>query len=180
MIHTQIVGGTGIAPAHQLLSSCFSKSDTDRDAKVPRFKLLYAAPTIESLSLLPELRRLQHRAQDKLDVQLLVESDTDTTALSRIRKLVGMDNVVQAHGLPVTVGRRIRPADLKAQLSSVVSRRAILVCGPEPMVATIAGPRKLDIIGLDGKPVGGVRSKTPLGGYLGGIRGVRPEQVFRL
>lgn len=85
-----IVGGTGITTAHQLLTNVLDAPGLAQRVP-PRFRVLYAAQTPDSLQLVPELLRLRDEHPDLVQLALWVES---------IRQTSGMLNSVHAQSLP--------------------------------------------------------------------------------
>ncbi|CAO1614305.1 unnamed protein product [Jaminaea pallidilutea] len=191
-----IVGGTGIAPAHQLLESALASSAANA-ALAPRFKLLYAAPSTSSLLLLPELQELKRQHPDKLDVHLWAEKREESPGswLSGLLTSVAEKGGVKSGSgtsFSVKTGR-IQQADLKQLLkqqsnegpraddgSADPIRRAILVCGPEGMVNAIAGPRQVVIVDEKGNRSVAASQSAPLAGLLAQIEGVKKDEVVRL
>lgn len=170
-----IVGGTGVAPAYQLINSTLSKAaaaTSPTSTSTPKFRLLYAAASPSSFLLLPELKALQESHPDRLQIGLFVERDetpaADGLGLGRVLGLGGQRSV---GGFKATTGR-IGQRDIANALSASspdTPRRAILVCGPNGMVDAIAGPRSAD-----------GRSQGPLGGVLAKIEGVKRGEVWKL
>lgn len=203
-----IAGGTGISPAYQLLSSILASSRADLDppqparpmpppsttspieqqTSLPRFTLLYAAPSPSSLLLLPELKALQEAHPERLSIQLWTEqraadNTSDTAEESSLPAVVAklgrlIPNLPglgpkEIEGLPLHTGR-LSLNDLKKRLpypsTESTKRRAILIAGPEAMVESIAGPSRT----ADGQRQG------PLGGHLKQIDGVKQGEVWKL
>ncbi|CAO1624533.1 unnamed protein product [Parajaminaea phylloscopi] len=98
-----IVGGTGVAPAHQLLSARFGG---EAPLPGPRIKLLYAANSPSSFLLLPELRDLRDRSED---FRTSVIPPTTTTKMAPAKSA----------GVPATV-----PADASALANSAGAQAA--------------------------------------------------------
>ncbi|CAO1636429.1 unnamed protein product [Sympodiomycopsis kandeliae] len=169
-----IVGGTGIAPAYQLINSTLKKQSSEvLEDSGPRFRLLYAAPSPSSFLLLPELKQLQESHPERLQIGLWVERDESPAADGiGLGRMLGLGGQRSIGGLKALTGR-IGEKDLNQSLGPIAydgqHRRAILVCGPEPMVQAIAGPRAID-----------GRSQGPLGGILGKIPGVERGEVWKL
>lgn len=188
---SQIVGGTGIAPAYQLISSILTVPATAGSAVTagteaaasPSIKLLYASARPSSFLLLPELQALQEANLGRLDVSLFSEEGLGEgkTWSSIIKGRLGVRGSGQVGGLPTLQGR-IQLADLQKGLStSSVSTeqgsggaegRAILVIGTEGMVESMAGRR--------GMTREGRVTQGRLGGLLSQVSGVREQEVWKL
>ncbi|WFD26860.1 cytochrome-b5 reductase [Malassezia nana] len=67
-----LVAGTGVTTAHQLLSNVFDSGAIT--PTTPRITVLYAAPTMDSLQLIPELNRYQKKFASHVSVRAYVES----------------------------------------------------------------------------------------------------------
>ncbi|KAF8272519.1 hypothetical protein EI94DRAFT_1769779 [Lactarius quietus] len=135
-----ISGGTGFSPFHQLL---FRHLLPHRDNPVDdrtRFTLLHASRSSAELPPLPILQPLIDFASahpDNLCVKLFVDRDAARVPESIARSLqVGrIDKRSIAHALGICEARWSN-GDEDIRKKNIL----VLVCGPEPMVAAIAGP----------------------------------------
>jgi NAD(P)H-flavin reductase len=166
------VGGTGITPAFQLLNTVFSSSNITRNAGsiiLPTFTILYGASKPSSLLLLPELVRLQKEFPDHIDIQLQVDQLDEATAQTISWPDWIMGRRLKLEGMEVQVGRideKAVKAALERSSKKETDSRRILVCGPDGMVAHIAGPKQ-------GKMQG------RLGGILSDLKCIE-EEVWKL
>ncbi|KAJ2081832.1 hypothetical protein H4R24_002039 [Coemansia sp. RSA 988] len=136
-----LAGGTGIAPMFQLITRVLSNPE-DASTKI---SLLYGSPSEPDIIYRKELDALAAQHPDRLCIQYLVD-----------------------HG-PSTVAKCARPdnAILAAFTGSFdFSKDIMLVCGPDPMLAAICGP----------KPIGS--NQGPLQGVLRDL-GFTKENVFK-
>ena len=177
-----IVGGTGIATAAQLVSSVMRAGLR----APPRISVLYAAPSLDAMQLVPELAEAQRRGvvdmylwTEKVEAQArgrLSAADgrmVDAEVVPRPRRRAwscGPGDVrtlrVGAEDIPLHTGR-IGVQDISALVEN--ARDAlVLVCGPDGFVSAIAGPRGRDLV-----------SQGALGGYLA-LLGFERAQVFKL
>jgi len=88
-----IVGGTGVTTAHQLLTNVLDAPSLAQRTP-PRFRVLYAAQTPDSLQLVPELLRLRDEHPDLVQLALWVE---------HIQQTSGTLNSVHTRSLPGTL-----------------------------------------------------------------------------
>ncbi|KIJ19971.1 cytochrome-b5 reductase [Paxillus involutus ATCC 200175] len=166
-----ISGGTGITPFYQLLHSIFRTHDTPFHG---RLTLLHGSRSLADLppsNMLDFLTTLSQQSPDKFELRLFVDSTGDssvTQSLSiesgRIGKSAIQDALRLTHSTPWW--RRIfQPSTA----TSVAPKRKVLVmiCGPEPMVNTIAGP------------YGRNYSQGEVGGILREL-GLQSQQVWKL
>ncbi|TDL29436.1 ferredoxin reductase-like protein [Rickenella mellea] len=147
-----ISGGTGFTPFYQLLYSHFLK----KESQIPHTtKLSLLHSSLNDGELPPQTLRnnLEHWRR---------ESDSLTTRLF-------VDNMGGSSTAADTVGRINRESiEFELRKSNIpLSKTLFLVCGPEPMINTIAGPRALD------------RTQGPVGGVLGAL-GCKSHQVWKL
>ncbi|KAJ2802967.1 hypothetical protein H4R20_003076 [Coemansia guatemalensis] len=136
-----LAGGTGIAPMFQLITRVLS-NPADNTTKI---SLLYGSPSESDIIYRKELDALAAQHTDRLSIQYLVDRG------------------------PATVAKRARPDNdtLAAFTRSFdCSKDIMLVCGPDPMLAAICGP----------KPIG--PSQGPLQGVLRDL-GFTKESVFK-
>jgi ferredoxin-NADP reductase len=168
----QIVGGTGITPAFQLLNTIFSTSSQALNTptkSLPKFTILYGASKPSSFLLLPELATLQREFPNLIDIRLQVDQLDNTTT----QKLTWMDRIrgksPQLEGMDVRVGRinaqSVRSALESSDKDKTASRR-ILVCGPDGMIAYVAGSKQ-------------GQQQGKLGGVLAGLD-CQEEEVWKL
>ncbi|KAG5518637.1 hypothetical protein PMAC_002606 [Pneumocystis sp. 'macacae'] len=116
-----IAGGTGIAPAYQLLSHVFK----DRDEHIPEFHLIYANRTPNEILLKEELDFLQRKHSKSLKITYFVD--------------VSLDNKVSDEYFV----RAINLQDLESAFPSSTHadpHTIVLVCGTDGFVSYIAGP----------------------------------------
>ncbi|KAK4055153.1 hypothetical protein OIV83_000433 [Microbotryomycetes sp. JL201] len=143
-----IVGGTGVTPAYQFLRSLPLSAST-------RVCIIYASPSPSQVLVKQELDQLV-AAHSNSSIRYLVDvmdNQPDQSAATR----------------QFSVGR-VSAEKLNAWIGSarqVDSRRAVVVCGPEPMVEAVAGPRARDL------------SQGPVGGMLRQL-GYSDDQVVKL
>lgn len=126
----QLVGGTGITPAYQLINATLNR---EAIASPVRFTLCYATSKPSSFLLLPELRELQDCHKDRLSVHLWAESlgSDSSWSVSRLLGLGAKSAAVQ--GFESSPGR-IDLRDLKRlipQNATGYDDAVVLVCGPD-------------------------------------------------
>ncbi|KZS97756.1 ferredoxin reductase-like protein [Sistotremastrum niveocremeum HHB9708] len=162
-----ISGGTGITPFYQLMHQVFSGNKPGSGFENTRFTLLHSSRTYSQLPPRPILGPLSYwadRYKDRFAMKLFVDSAEDMGSSNvhrvTVRRIARGD--VEAAALIMGENKsekgiieRIRPAqkDVVGQLD----RTLVLVCGPDPMVAAIAGPRARDL------------SQGPVRGILGDL-----------
>lgn len=182
---TQLVAGTGVSTAAQLLSNLL---DAPLDG-VPKVQVLYAAQSLDATCMLPELAAYQKAHPDKVSVRVWVEKAVGTAGM-----LSGLTEPVPAtlapketpkrgwlarptvptqytltlgnSTLPVTVGR-IQQEDV-ARFMPHSPDRLVLVCGPNGFVQAMAGDR--------GR---GIADQGALGGALAHMA-YTPAQVVKM
>ncbi|KAJ3340078.1 hypothetical protein HDU93_007420 [Gonapodya sp. JEL0774] len=151
-----IAAGTGITPLIQLLPHLLSTSPPTSSLYnvQPKVTLLYASRSPESILYKNELDSLAAMYPNRFRVTYTVDSTVDDAGKAQWRGLVGRvdEAMVKKAGLPP-------PGTGK--------NGVVLVCGPERMVAHLAGPRAPD------------DSPGPLGGVLKKM-GYQQEQVVKL
>ncbi|KAH9077266.1 ferredoxin reductase-like protein [Lactarius deliciosus] len=151
-----ISGGTGFSPFHQLLfRQLLPLQDKPVDDET-RFTLLHASRSLAELPPSPILQPLIDFAgahPDHLRVRLFVDSDAQARvpeSIARSLHIGRIDKCSIAHALGLSDGRwswtswinsfwtkgRSRGGDEDIRKKNIL----VLVCGPEPMVAAIAGP----------------------------------------
>jgi len=169
-----ISGGTGITPFYQLMHSVFSKG-----IAVPqtRFTLLHSSPRPSDLPpgmILDRLQEWSSQYPDSFALRLYVDfMDPNANHLYAAKLTVGRIGrtaVREAVALRSPTGeawwRRLWPGgETKTDLHG--RKILFLVCGPEPMIAAIAGPR------------GQGMRQGKVGGVLGEL-GAEGEQVFKM
>lgn len=179
----QLVAGTGVSTALQLLSNVFPQAA----ASAPKITVLYAAQSLDTLELVPELAAFQ-RTYPQVRVGLWVEriasmkgalAALDQPSVSA--ELVPVEKrrswwsspptkfaLTLASGdvLPLSLGR-IAAADLQTW-SAPTEDRLVLVCGPDGFVRAMAGDKGRDLV-----------SQGPLRGILAAL-GYRQDQVVKL
>lgn len=180
-----LVGGTGVAATHQLLSNVL---DT-RPSKPPKLTVWYAAPTMDALQVMPELvayakafpnyvslrvfvERMPPKTQGVLFAadggQLPVTVETVPRSWWQWLKRPSFELVVDDHmHIPLHHGR-ITQDDVQKHLAPAAVQRIILVCGPDGFVRALAGPKGRDLV-----------SQGPLQGMLAAA-GYAPCDVFKM
>lgn len=179
---TQLVAGTGVSTAVQLLSNAYAAAA----GPVPRITVLYAAQSLDTLEMVPELAAFQ-REHPSVRVGLWVERLA--AHHGTVAALEGPPVPAEVHAerrtrwwptspthyqlrlasgdvLPLALGR-IEAADLRTW-SAPDADRLVLVCGPDGFVRAMAGDKGRDMV-----------SQGPLRGLLAEL-GYRPEQVVKL
>ncbi|KAG4304983.1 hypothetical protein PORY_001658 [Pneumocystis oryctolagi] len=116
-----IAGGTGIAPAYQLLSYVFQ----DSNKQIPEFHVMYANRSPDEILLKEELDRLQEKYPTKLKITYFVDTcPEDKVSNEYFTRMISLHDIKQAfvpsvHSDPSTI---------------------VLVCGTDGFVNYIAGP----------------------------------------
>ncbi|KAG8901270.1 hypothetical protein FRB99_005419 [Tulasnella sp. 403] len=176
-----ISGGTGITPFYQLLHNVFwgrqvtTPSDGSSVALAPKthFTLMHASTSPETLPppmIMDDLRSWAKEYPDELSLKIFVDSKgTDTSNLVTEGRIDGtsIEQVREERRLvdyKTWLGWRRGSPRLAAE-----KKVLFVVCGPEPMITAIGGPRAI-------KPVPG---ETPAGGVLGAM-GYTAGQVRKL
>jgi len=175
-----ISGGTGFSPFHQLLYRQLLNGHVSAST---RFTLLHASRSPAGLPPLPLLQPLVDFAvahPDHLRLRLFVDDAHSTPApksVARHMKVGRIDKSSIARALDISDGawswsswmtnlwasRQSRVGDTDIRKKNVL----VLVCGPEPMVAAIAGP------------YGRNYSQGKVGGVLAEL-GFKAGQVWKL
>jgi cytochrome-b5 reductase len=138
----QIVGGTGITPAYQLLNTLISQCSY-LGTPLPTFTLLYAASKPSSLLLLPELAALQQEFPQQINIRLHVDELDMTTKQSMSWADWLLSKPPSREGLDLHEGRISQDAVRQVlEKSKESGSRRILVCGPDGMISYIAGPKQ--------------------------------------
>lgn len=117
---------------------------------------------------MPELAALKRDFPEHIDIQLRVDSLDTMTAQRRSWLDWALGRSPAIEGLDVRLGM-INEGALKRALEASKRRgdtRRILVCGPDGMIETVAGPKR-------GKQQG------QLGGFLAGL-GCQDDEVWKL
>ncbi|WFC94404.1 cytochrome-b5 reductase [Malassezia brasiliensis] len=157
---TQLVAGTGVSTAVQLLSNAHAGDAPS----VPRLTVLYAAQSLDTLEMVPELAALQ-RAHPNVRIGLWTERvaarhgtvaaldgppvPAELRAERRAWWWPASPTHFQLHlgsgdVLPLTLGR-INADDLRAWSAPAVDR-LVLVCGPDGFVRAMAGDKGRDLV----------------------------------
>ncbi|KAK4057725.1 hypothetical protein OIO90_001373 [Microbotryomycetes sp. JL221] len=143
-----IVGGTGITPVFQFLKSLSTPNSTTNQC--PKIKIIYSSTLSSQILLKSELDRL---------VDTINQLNKNVVSIQYLVDVVDNESQIdKQHQQPLTRGRVDfdKLSDwIPKQTSTTVldERRKILVCGPEPMIESIAGRRARD---LSQGPVGGL------------------------
>ncbi|KAG6856343.1 hypothetical protein H0H87_005461 [Tephrocybe sp. NHM501043] len=164
-----ISGGTGITPFYQLFHSLISRSP---DCKT-RFTLLHASRTSADLpppQLIDNLNTFAAKNPDKFRLQLFLDSregpsppsHLPTPHIGRIEKPA----IEQCLGLNTRTPWWHRLFG-KSESSKATRKVLFLICGPDPMIAAVAGPFGRNL------------SQGPVGGVLGQM-GFTSGEVYKL
>lgn len=159
-----------MATAHQLLSNLYDGAVVL--PHTPRVTVLYAAPSMDALQLVPDLARYQAMARGGVDVRVWVEkrpgqlaatlsgadgvptparleaeSERGTSWAPWLRRAGGgpparYEMHLGGECVPVHVGR-VQAADVPAHDAT---ERLVVVCGPDGFVAAMAGPKGRDLV----------------------------------
>ncbi|TFK27032.1 ferredoxin reductase-like protein [Coprinopsis marcescibilis] len=163
-----ISGGTGITPFVQLFHSVISNLSVSPSTQ---FRLLHSSKNPEELppsSLLKPILRFSKENPDRLKTNLFVDTSDQASpdydlSVTRINEEAVKKNL-GIYRQPLswwkTFFNRSEPEPLP-------KRRLFLVCGPEPMVAAVAGP------------YGRNMSQGQVGGVLGKL-GYTTSEVYKL
>ncbi|KAG4302886.1 hypothetical protein PCANB_000856 [Pneumocystis canis] len=116
-----IAGGTGIAPAYQLLSYIFR----DSNQQIPEFHLMYANRSLDEILLKEELDRFQEKYPKKIKITYFVDTFPENSISNEyfFRK-IALQDVNEAF-----------PPWTHTELDTIV-----LVCGTDGFVSYMAGP----------------------------------------
>jgi len=144
-----ISGGTGITPFYQLLNNVFNRKPSDSNSKT-RFTLLHSSRILSELpprSMLQSLAFFAEEQPDRFNMHLFVDSldGSTNTPLPKQRLQVGRINksaLTHSLGLdaPVSWWQRLFQPVGVPNFAQPDRKILFLVCGPEQMVAAIAGP----------------------------------------
>lgn len=174
-----------MSTALQLLSNVYSHPSPD----APKIKVLYAAQSLDSLEMVPDLASFAHAHPQQVSLGVWVErlggergmlggvEPTPATVRPLAQKTgwfakpaapkryllsVGERDIPLSHG-------RLAPADLVEWTTpGDDGERLVLVCGPDGFVRAVAGAKGRDLL-----------SQGPLRGMLASL-GYRPNQVVKL
>ncbi|KTW26511.1 uncharacterized protein T551_03428 [Pneumocystis jirovecii RU7] len=134
-----IAGGTGIAPAYQLLSYVFK----NRDEHTPEFHLMYANRTPNEILLKEELDCLQRKYPKNLKITYFVDMSLDNKVSDKyFVRTINLQDIKHAF-----------PSSIHADPHTIV-----LVCGTDGFVSYIAGPN--GILHREQGSRGGLLEKT--------------------
>ncbi|GAA5987634.1 hypothetical protein JCM11641_001175 [Rhodosporidiobolus odoratus] len=149
-----VVGGTGISPAYQLLHDAFLPSSAS--SPFPALSIVYASPSPSRILLRAELDTLAFRdPSKKIDIRYFVDRlDEQGKAGLPDGGVVGF---LDKQKLEKAIGRG----------GQREKRRMVVVCGPEGMINTVAGPRGRNF------------SQGPVGGILEEL-GYSEKEVIKL
>ncbi|KAI0081677.1 ferredoxin reductase-like protein [Panus rudis PR-1116 ss-1] len=166
-----ISGGTGFAPFHQLLHRLLLSSQIPPTKT--RFTLLHSSRVPAELppaELLTPLKSFARSHPEALRLSLFVDTLGDGPAQEHELRVKRIDK----HDILAALGRTEHKPWWKSLFSSSstaspdnTKKVLFLVCGPEPMIAAIAGPFGRNL------------SQGAVGGYLGEI-GMNKDQVWKL
>lgn len=189
---TQLVAGTGVTTAHQLLSNVLDNKPLAPNT--PEISVIYAAPSMDALQLVPELSDYQRRHPDRVSVHVFVE-DIPPRMAATLSNRQGEEVPASLHSpveprrrlfpwlstpsreswtlsmpsysIPLTLGR-VDVCDVAVCSPDPHIRRLFLVCGPEGFVQAMAGSKGRDLV-----------SQGPLGGVLAKL-GYQSTDVFKM
>jgi len=170
----QISGGTGITPFYQLLHSVFASRGDDVTSLETRFTLLHSSPRPADLppkQILAPLRDWAERYRRSFFLELFVDTvdpkgkSPDKLTVGRIGRQAVEKALLPRPEKETVWWRRLWTEKRTAELKE--KRRLFLVCGPEPMIAAIAGPRGRNL------------TQGRVGGVLGEL-GADESQVYKL
>ncbi|CBQ68105.1 related to CYC2-cytochrome-c mitochondrial import factor [Sporisorium reilianum SRZ2] len=196
-----VVGGTGVTPAFQLVTSLFGRPGSGRaqEVDVPKVDVLYATPDLESALLLPQLHALKEEHRDKVSVSLFAEhvaaslSPADRAALGP-QLSASSAAASRRSWLPSVFGGKGSKADAKLELTAVGAATNIPVYKSRitrqhlehVLSATKTGRTLVLVSGPDGMvdALAGPKSRDgqrqgALSGMLASL-GCRQEDVFKL
>ncbi|KAJ3550186.1 hypothetical protein NMY22_g605 [Coprinellus aureogranulatus] len=163
-----ISGGTGFAPFHQLLHSVISNPTMSPST---RFTLLHSSKRPEELppsSLLKPLTDYAEQHPDRMKVELFVDTADGFASPSLHVKRIDRPSIESSLGLVRETPSWLHRLLWKPKEPELPpKRRMFLVCGPEPMIAAIAGPYGRNL------------SQGQVGGALGAM-GIKPSEVYKL
>ncbi|GAA6002697.1 hypothetical protein JCM10207_007632 [Rhodosporidiobolus poonsookiae] len=147
-----VVGGTGISPAYQLLADSFSSPSPS----TPALSIVYASPSPSRILLKSQLDALSSQPARDVKVQYLVDRLDPETGKKGLPQ-DGVVGMLDRKKLEKAIGRG----------GAQGKRRIIVVCGPDPMVNAVAGPRGRNF------------SQGPVGGMLKEL-GYKEGEVVKL
>ncbi|KAF8901674.1 hypothetical protein CPB84DRAFT_1729588 [Gymnopilus junonius] len=170
-----ISGGTGITPFIQLFNTVISKSNESSNTQ---FTLLHSSRTPEELpptALLDPLLEYSAENPEKFKLHFFVDKETSSKRAASISQLNHLntgritDDVLQRFlKLKSEQPSWWSKIWYRSRLQGETERKILfLVCGPEPMIAAIAGPYGRNF------------SQGPIGGTLGRM-GYSSNQVYKL
>ncbi|KAK4701549.1 cytochrome-b5 reductase, partial [Phenoliferia sp. Uapishka_3] len=142
-----IVGGTGITPAYQLLETVLAKPNP------PNISIIYASSSPSNIYLQTPMNAFSAQHPDKLSVTYVVDKLDPGMKETACGPIVGRLNTKIVGDV---IGR-----------GGGSGRRVVVVCGPDGMVAHVAGPRARNL------------SQGPVGGILGEL-GYTSQEVIKL
>ncbi|KAG0215540.1 NADH-cytochrome b5 reductase [Mortierella sp. GBA30] len=167
-----IAGGTGITAFMPIIHSALT-----HPTKKIKISLLFASQSPEELYFKDELEQLSKSFPDQLRVSYTVDrvlySDPAASQETKWDGYVGYVNETMLRGLlpvPKSITAGVAAAPSATEEDSAVKdpetrKSVVLVCGPEPMVQHVTGPR-------------GLNGQEPIRGVLGAM-GYQKDQVFR-
>ncbi|KAI0307250.1 hypothetical protein B0F90DRAFT_1807897 [Multifurca ochricompacta] len=178
-----ISGGTGFSPFHQLLFHHLLQQQKTSPNSTPRFTLLHASHTPAELPPLPFLQPLidfAHVHPELLRLRLFVNRLSDVPAHDTVARHIQVGRIDKS-SIARSLGISDPPPTWSSFMNDFWKKRQptvngedirmkkvlVLVCGPESMVAAIAGP------------YGKNYSQGRLDGVLAEL-GFRPGQVWKL
>ncbi|SJX60744.1 related to CYC2-cytochrome-c mitochondrial import factor [Sporisorium reilianum f. sp. reilianum] len=198
-----VVGGTGVTPAFQLVTSLFGRPGSGRAqlVGVPKVDVLYATPDLESALLLPQLHALKEEHRDKVSVSLFAErvaaslSPADRAALGPQLSASSASGAFSSRSwLSSIFGKSSSTSDAKLELTAVGAATSIPVYESRitrqhlehVLSATKTGRTLVLVSGPDGMvdALAGPKSRDgqrqgALSGMLAAL-GCRQEDVFKL
>jgi cytochrome-b5 reductase len=141
-----MAAGTGITPMYQLLKSILANQED-----TTQLQLFYANKSVQDILLFRELQALQEKFPSRLKIHYTVEQLEDPSVIEDVQMDVG----------------RLKLNQLREQLPNEVDKCAVLVCGPDGFIHSVAGPKSEN------------GDQAELGGMLKQL-GFQAHQVFKL
>ncbi|KXN87918.1 NADH-cytochrome b5 reductase 2 [Leucoagaricus sp. SymC.cos] len=166
-----ISGGTGITPFYQLVRQVFEQPKLY--SQKTKFTLIHGSRTPEELppeQILAPLFDYAEKLPERFRLKLFVDADDGSKPPLPVTPLeigrVSDEHMKHIMGVPEPT-RWQKWFGSKDSRPIIHQRTLFLVCGPEPMIASVAGP------------YGRNYSQGPTSGILGKL-GITPKQVLKL
>ncbi|KAF9076461.1 hypothetical protein BDP27DRAFT_1210691 [Rhodocollybia butyracea] len=161
-----ISGGTGIAPFYQLYHQIISKGVSAKT----RFTLLHSSRSPSELpppEIMQQLSLYAVENPERFRFLIYVDSDSDHGPNSNVGRVGRIDKDAVASTVMRTNTNQWWIWPFKRSVEFDIRRTLFLVCGPEPMIAAIAGPYGRNL------------SQGLVGGALAEL-GATSSQVYKL